>query len=59
MINSQKIKPCLWFDGRAEEAANFYVAIFKNSRITNISHFGDAGQEIHGQKAGRTTVCRA
>jgi predicted 3-demethylubiquinone-9 3-methyltransferase (glyoxalase superfamily) len=52
MINSQKIKPCLWFDGRAEEAANFYVAIFKNSRITNISHFGDAGQEIHGQKAG-------
>jgi len=31
---SQKIAPCLWFDSQAEEAANFYVSIFKNSKIT-------------------------
>jgi len=39
----QKIKPFLWFDGRAEEAANFYTGIFKNSRIVNVSRYGDAG----------------
>jgi predicted 3-demethylubiquinone-9 3-methyltransferase (glyoxalase superfamily) len=33
----QKITPCLWFDGQAEDAANFYVSIFKNSRITSMS----------------------
>ena len=32
----QKISPFLWFDGKAEEAAKFYTAIFKNSRITNV-----------------------
>lgn len=32
----QKISPFLWFDGKAEEAATFYTAIFKNSRITNV-----------------------
>ena len=31
---SQKIAPCLWFDSQAEEAAKFYVGIFKNSKIT-------------------------
>ena len=36
-----RITPCLWFDTRAEEAANFYVSVFKNSRITNVSHYGD------------------
>jgi len=39
----QKIKPFLWFDGRAEEAANFYTGIFNNSRIVNVSRYGDAG----------------
>jgi predicted 3-demethylubiquinone-9 3-methyltransferase (glyoxalase superfamily) len=39
----QKITPFLWFDGQAEEAANFYVAIFKNSRIVKITRYGDAG----------------
>ena len=34
---SQKIAPCLWFDGKAEEAANFYVGIFKNSKIVSTS----------------------
>jgi predicted 3-demethylubiquinone-9 3-methyltransferase (glyoxalase superfamily) len=39
----QKITPFLWFDGNAEEAANFYVSIFKNSKIGKISRYGDAG----------------
>ena len=38
-----RISPCLWFDGQAEEAANFYVSIFRNSRITAVSRFGEAG----------------
>lgn len=39
----QKITPFLWFDGQAEEAANFYVSVFKNSKVTNIMRVGDAG----------------
>ena len=39
----QKITPFLWYDGRAEEAANFYVSIFKNSRIGDLMRYGDAG----------------
>jgi len=39
----QKITPFLWFDRQAEEAANYYVSIFKNSEITAISRYGDAG----------------
>ncbi len=39
----QRISPCLWFDGQAEEAANFYISVFKNSRITAVSRYGDAG----------------
>ena len=39
----QKITPFLWFDGRAEEAANFYVSIFKNSKIGTIRRYGEAG----------------
>ena len=39
----QKITPFLWFDNNAEEAANFYVSIFKNSKVLNISRYGDAG----------------
>ena len=38
-----KITPCLWFDGQAEEAANFYISVFKNSKITDVSHYTDAG----------------
>jgi predicted 3-demethylubiquinone-9 3-methyltransferase (glyoxalase superfamily) len=38
-----KITPFLWFDGCAEEAANFYVAIFKNSRVGKVLRYGDAG----------------
>jgi len=39
----QKITPFLWFDKQAEEAAQFYVSIFKNSKILNVSRYGDAG----------------
>ena len=39
----QKITPFLWYDIQAEEAANFYVSIFKNSRILNVSRYGEAG----------------
>jgi predicted 3-demethylubiquinone-9 3-methyltransferase (glyoxalase superfamily) len=39
----QKITPFLWFDGKAEEAANFYVSIFKNSKIETVTRYGEAG----------------
>jgi predicted 3-demethylubiquinone-9 3-methyltransferase (glyoxalase superfamily) len=43
MATLQKITPHLWFDANAEEAVNFYVSIFENSRILNMSRYGDAG----------------
>lgn len=46
------IAPCLWFDHQAEEAADFYVSIFPDSRIGRIARYGEAGQEIHGRAAG-------
>lgn len=39
----QKVTPFLWFDNQAEEAANFYVSIFKNSKVTACSRYGDTG----------------
>src|SRR3989442_1875731 len=39
----QKITPFLWFDNNAEQAAEFYVSVFKNSKILNVSRYGDAG----------------
>ena len=39
----QKIAPCLWFDGKAEEAMNFYTSIFKNSKVGDVTRYGDAG----------------
>jgi len=39
----QKINPFLWFNNQAEEAANFYVSVFKNSKVVSVSRFGDAG----------------
>lgn len=51
-LSKQKISPCLWFDGKAEEAAKFYVSIFPNSRIVHTSHYGEAGKEQHRQKPG-------
>ncbi len=48
----QKITPCLWFDDQAEEAAKFYISVFKNSRIERISYYGREGFEIHKKPAG-------
>lgn len=39
----QKITPFLWFDGQAEEAMNFYVSVFKNSKTGKIARYGEAG----------------
>jgi predicted 3-demethylubiquinone-9 3-methyltransferase (glyoxalase superfamily) len=49
----QKITPFLWFDDNAEEAANFYVSIFKNSKIGSVARYGDAGP---GPKGSVMTV---
>lgn len=53
MAIKQRITPFLWFDGRAEEAANFYMSIFKNSRITGVARSGDGGP---GPKGSVLTV---
>jgi predicted 3-demethylubiquinone-9 3-methyltransferase (glyoxalase superfamily) len=55
-IAKQKLTPCLWFDTQAEDAAKFYVGIFKNSRINSVSRFPDTGKEIHGKEAGSVMV---
>jgi predicted 3-demethylubiquinone-9 3-methyltransferase (glyoxalase superfamily) len=39
----QKIIPFLWFDGQADEAAHFYTSIFKRSKISSVTRYGDAG----------------
>ena len=52
MQRIQRITPCLWFDDQAEQAAGYYIAIFKNSRIVGLTRYGEAGYEIHGRPAG-------
>lgn len=60
-LQSQKITPFLWFDSQAEEAAHFYTSVFKNSKISTVTRYGDAGPgpkgsvqtiafELEGQK---------
>ncbi len=60
-IQTQKITPILWFDNQAEEAMNFYISLFKNSKPGRISRYGEAGPgpkgtvmvasfELEGQK---------
>ena len=44
----KKITPCLWFDSEAEQAAKFYVAIFKNSRIGKMTRYGEDGPRPKG-----------
>lgn len=56
MTSVRKISPCLWFDNQAEEAAEFYVGIFGNSGIRDVSRYGEAGQEVHGQAPGTVMV---
>ncbi|MBC8045586.1 MAG: VOC family protein [Fimbriimonadaceae bacterium] len=55
-MKDQLITPCLWFDSEAEEAANFYTSVFKNSKINKISRYGKEGFEIHGRPEGTVMV---
>ena len=48
----QQISPCLWFDGQAEEAARFYISVFKKGKITSVTHYPDVGQDVHHRPAG-------
>jgi predicted 3-demethylubiquinone-9 3-methyltransferase (glyoxalase superfamily) len=50
----QKITPFLWFDTNAEEAVNFYVSVFKNSKVKEMSHY--TGEEPSGRKGSVMTV---
>jgi predicted 3-demethylubiquinone-9 3-methyltransferase (glyoxalase superfamily) len=52
MPTLQRIAPCFWFDGRAEEAAKFYVSIFPKSRIVRVTRYPEEGKELHGQTPG-------
>ena len=53
---SQRIAPCLWFDNQAEEAAAFYVSVFRNSKILSVARYPKAGQEIHKRPPGSVMV---
>jgi len=50
----QKITPFLWFDNQAEEAMNFYVSIFKNSKVGTVTRYGDAGPGPKGSVMSAT-----
>lgn len=49
MTTTQKITPCLWFNFNAEEAVNYYLSIFKNSKILEVSYYGDAVPKHKGK----------
>lgn len=51
-MSDNKLKICLWYNDQAEEAANFYTSIFKNSSINRISRYGKEGFEFHGKPEG-------
>jgi predicted 3-demethylubiquinone-9 3-methyltransferase (glyoxalase superfamily) len=44
----RRITPCLWFDTEAEDAADFYVSVFKNSQVVSVSRYGEAGPRTAG-----------
>jgi predicted 3-demethylubiquinone-9 3-methyltransferase (glyoxalase superfamily) len=48
----QTLSPCLWFDSRAEEAARFYVSVFRKGKIVAVTRYPAVGQEIHGREPG-------
>jgi len=50
----QKITTCLWFNGKVQEAIDFYTSIFKNSKVLDITYYG----ETHPQLAGEILVAR-
>lgn len=48
--------PCLWFDTEAEDAANYYTGIFKNSKITQVNRYSEAGMEFHKREPGSVLI---
>ncbi len=52
----QKITPFLWFDDKAEEAVNFYVSIFKNSKIGSIARYGEEAAKASGRPKGTVMI---
>ena len=56
MASIKQLTSCLWFDGNAEEAAKFYVSVFKSGKLGRISHYPSEGQEVHQQPEGRVLV---
>ncbi|KAK3377071.1 3-demethylubiquinone-9 3-methyltransferase [Lasiosphaeria ovina] len=55
-VSTNKITTGLWFDGQAEDAANFYVAIFPDSKVTHTQRYTEAGQAQHGQAPGSVMI---
>lgn len=51
-ITSHKLTSCLWFENQAEEAAKFYISVFKDGKISRIAHYTEEGFEVHGMPAG-------
>jgi predicted 3-demethylubiquinone-9 3-methyltransferase (glyoxalase superfamily) len=52
----QRLSPCLWFDDQAEDAAKFYVSVFRNSKIGRITRYPRAGQEAHHRPPGSVMI---
>lgn len=52
----QKITPFLWFDDKAEEAANFYVSIFPNSKIETVNRYDEEGAKASGRPKGSVMI---
>ena len=52
----QKITPFLWFDSQAEEAANYYVSIFKNSKLGSVARYDEASARAAGRPEGSVMV---
>jgi predicted 3-demethylubiquinone-9 3-methyltransferase (glyoxalase superfamily) len=51
-MKMQKITPFLWYEDKAEEAANFYVSLFKNSKVGDITRYNEASEKAAGRPAG-------
>jgi predicted 3-demethylubiquinone-9 3-methyltransferase (glyoxalase superfamily) len=51
-----KITNCLWFDKEAEEAANYYISVFPNSKINETSHYDEASSKVAGMPEGTVLV---
>jgi predicted 3-demethylubiquinone-9 3-methyltransferase (glyoxalase superfamily) len=56
MAKKARITPCLWFDDQAEQAARYYVKIFKNSKLGKIARYGEAGKEQHRRPPGSVMI---